>query len=85
VVSHLEDRYEKTMHFVGNHLVHFHGDRVTGLTYCLAHHLYVADGVQRDTVMLIRYSDVYERSADSWQFTSRTLDIDWQEDRPTHQ
>jgi uncharacterized protein (TIGR02246 family) len=82
LVDHLEANYQKTMHFVGNHGVQLHGDHATGLTYCLAHHVYERDGVKRDTLMVIRYHDKYVRSQKGWEIEERTLDIDWTEDRP---
>src|SRR4051794_41049618 len=39
--------YEVTMHFNGQSTVALDGDRATGETYCLAHHVYPADGDRR--------------------------------------
>jgi hypothetical protein len=82
VLNLLAERYPHSMHFVGNHIVELSGDEATGITYCLAHHLYPKDDVQRDTLMLIRYHDAYRRTPHGWRFTSRELVMDWQEDRP---
>jgi len=37
------NRYEATTHFNGQSTVAFDGDRATGESYCLAHHLYTED------------------------------------------
>jgi hypothetical protein len=81
-LAHLDAHYPRSMHFVGNHVVQLDGDAATGLVYCLAHHVYTRYGEDRDTVMVIRYRDEYRRTADGWRIARRTLQIDWQEDRP---
>jgi uncharacterized protein (TIGR02246 family) len=79
----LDKNYTRTMHFVGNHMVDFLEDGAVGETYCIAHHIYSAGDVERDTVMFIRYHDSYVRTAEGWRIARRNLGIDWQEDRPT--
>ena len=81
-IDRLEERYTKTLHFIGNHYATIEGDEATGLTYCLAHHLYERDGEERDTLMVIRYDDRCVRTSEGWRFSRRTLSIDWVEDRP---
>ncbi len=73
-------RYERTMHFVGNHRAEVDGDEAVGETYCLAHH--VLDG--NDHVMAIRYQDAYRRTADGWRLVSRELLVDWTQDLPVN-
>lgn len=81
-LDHLDAHYPRSMHFVGNHQVQLDGDAATGLVYCLAHHVYARDGEDRDTLMVIRYRDEYRRTVDGWRISRRSLQIDWQEDRP---
>src|SRR3954449_5304157 len=38
------NRYEATTHFNGQSTIALDGDRATGESYCLAHHLYTEDG-----------------------------------------
>ena len=66
-------RYDQTYHFLGNHRVVLDGDRATGDTYCMAHHLTGDD----DHVMHIRYEDSFERTADGWRITTRDLRLLW--------
>lgn len=73
-------RYEKTLHFVGNHHAEVDGDTATGETYCFAHH--ILDG--NDHVMAIRYQDVYRREAGGWRILERTLLVDWTQDQPVN-
>jgi uncharacterized protein (TIGR02246 family) len=82
LLDHLASHYPQSLHFVGNHVVTLDGDSATGLVYCLAHHVYELDGQHRDTLMIIRYSDEYERTGDGWRISSRHLMVDWTEDRP---
>ena len=76
-------RYKATMHMIGNHYVDFvDDDHATGETYCMASHVYDADGIDRVYVMAIRYQDAYVRTDDGWRMEARTLKLQWDEDRP---
>ena len=41
------NRYEATTHFNGQSTVALNGDRATGESYCLAHHLFTEDGERK--------------------------------------
>jgi ketosteroid isomerase-like protein len=76
----LKTRYDRTFHFVGNHMCEVRGDDATGEAYCLAHHLTENAHGGTDYVMLIRYHDVYRRRpGQSWKFAHRRLAVDWTE------
>jgi hypothetical protein len=76
-------RYKATMHMIGNHYVDFaDDDHAMGETYCMAHHVYDAAGVDRVYIMAIRYKDTYVRTGAGWRMSSRTLELQWDEDRP---
>jgi uncharacterized protein (TIGR02246 family) len=77
------DRYVVTTHVVGGQTVVFEGDgdRATGETVCLAHHVYERDGERRMLVMAVRYADIYAREPGGWAFAERQLTLDWREDR----
>ena len=79
-------RYEVTLHVVANHLVDLDGDRATGETYCLAHHVRTigegADAHPSDHVMAIRYLDSYERTSEGWRIAQRHLQLEFTEERP---
>jgi hypothetical protein len=70
-------RYDRTMHFVGNHRAELRGDDATSVTYCFAHHLTGAD----DHVMAIRYHDTFRRTPEGWRIVERHLHEDWTEAR----
>ena len=77
------DRYEATLHVVANHVASVDGDRATGETGCLAHHLERADdGACTDRVLAIRYDDSFERTAAGWAISRRELHLLWIERRP---
>jgi uncharacterized protein (TIGR02246 family) len=77
------DRYLVTTHFLGQQNVVIDGDRATGETYCLAHHLYhEADDDWVNRVISIRYLDAYVRAGDNWLFFERRIVADWIEHRP---
>jgi uncharacterized protein (TIGR02246 family) len=75
-------RYLATTHVVGGQVVDLAGDRATGETTCLAHHVYDRDGERRLLVIAVRYDDDFVRDGGAWYFAERRLRLDWREDRP---
>ncbi|MER7890857.1 nuclear transport factor 2 family protein [Micromonospora sp. NPDC094482] len=75
--------YDRTTHFNGQSTVNLDGDRATGETYCLAHHLWTEDGRRTLMVMSIRYRDTFVRQGDRWLFAERQLITDWVDRRPS--
>lgn len=77
--------YQATMHFNGQSTVVLDGDRATGESYCIAHHLYEADGQRTLMKAYIRYLDQFAKQPDgSWLFAERKLMVDWTETRPSN-
>jgi hypothetical protein len=76
--------YDKTTHFNGQSTLTLEGDRATGETYCLAHHLWVEDGQRTLMVMSIRYHDTFVRQGGQWYFAERRLITDWIDRRPSN-
>jgi hypothetical protein len=76
--------YRTTTHFNGQSTVFLDGDRATGESYCLAHHLSVTDDGRR-TLMIasIRYLDEFVKQDGEWLFAERRLLVDWTETRPS--
>jgi hypothetical protein len=74
-------QYEATMHFNGQSTVTIDGDRATGDSYCIAHHLYSQDGAEKLMVAYLRYLDVYAKQAGNWLFAERNLIVKWLEVR----
>src|ERR1700721_3980460 len=76
--------YAVTMHFNGQSTVALDGDRGTGESYCLAHHLSVGQDGQR-TMMIasIRYLDEFVKRDGQWLFAVRRLMVNWTETRPS--
>jgi len=54
---------------------------VTGVTACLANHVYERDGRARLLVMGIHYHDTYGLEGGTWHFAERRLEIGWRDDR----
>ncbi|MEV4299175.1 nuclear transport factor 2 family protein [Microbispora rosea] len=75
--------YDKTTHFIGQSTVTVDGDRATGETYCLAHHLWTEEGQRTLMVMSIRYHDAFVRQDGRWLFAERRLIVDWVDRRPS--
>jgi len=78
------NRYRATMHFNGQSTVALDGDRATGESYCIAHHLFSQDGERKLMVAWLRYGDTFVKLDGAWLFAERNLYVDWTETRPSH-
>jgi ketosteroid isomerase-like protein len=78
------NRYDATTHFNGQSTIALEGDRATGESYCLAHHLYTEDGERKLMVASLRYLDTFVKTDGAWLFTERKLYVDWTETRSSH-
>jgi SnoaL-like domain len=76
------NKYAATMHFLGQStILTLTGDRGTGETYCMPHHL-TADGEKRQLMIAaLRYYDTFVKVDDAWLFAERLLYVDWIEER----
>ena len=75
--------YQATMHFNGQSTIALDGERATGESYCIAHHLFIEDGDRKLMVAFLRYHDRFVKVAGSWLFAERQLYVDWTESRPS--
>jgi ketosteroid isomerase-like protein len=74
--------YAVTMHFNGQSTVELDGDTATGESYCLAHHLSIAeDGSRTLMVASIRYLDTFVKQNGRWLFAERRLMVNWTDTR----
>jgi hypothetical protein len=75
------NRYEVTMHFNGQSTVTMDGDRATGDSYTIAHHVFAEDGARQMMVAWLRYLDVFARVDDVWYIAERQIILQWSETR----
>jgi len=77
------NKYDATTHFVGQSTIFtLTGNRGTGETYCLAHHVTI-DGDKRSLMLAsLRYLDTFVKAEGAWLFAERLLYVDWLEQRP---
>jgi hypothetical protein len=75
------NRYEATSHFNGQSTIALHGDRATGESYCLAHHLSTEGGERKLMVASLRYRDRFVKRDGAWLFAERKLYVDWTDTR----
>jgi SnoaL-like domain len=73
--------YEVTMHFNGQSTVALDGEHATGQTYCLAHHVFSADGERKLMIAAIGYQDTFAKADETWRFAERRLYVRWTETR----
>lgn len=74
--------YRATMHFNGQSTVlELNDDTATGITYCIAHHQTINDGVQKLMIANIKYHDSFVKQNGKWLFAERRLMVDWIENR----
>ena len=74
--------YEATMHFNGQSSAVLDGERASGVTYCMAHHVKVDGSARRLMIAAIRYLDTFVKHNGAWLFSQRKLMVDWTETRP---
>jgi hypothetical protein len=76
------NKYDATTHFIGQSTIFtLTGDRATGETYCLAHHVTVDAGGRRLMLASLRYLDELVKMDGAWLFAERRLYVDWLEER----
>jgi hypothetical protein len=76
--------YAVTMHFNGQSTIDVDGVRAGGESYCLAHHLTIAEGGARTMMVAsIRYLDQFVKHDGRWLFAERRLMVNWTETRPS--
>jgi hypothetical protein len=76
------NKYAATMHFLGQTtILTLAGDRGTGETYCMPHHLTVDGDKRRLMVAALRYYDAFVKMDGEWLFAERLLYVDWIEER----
>lgn len=75
------NRYEATMHFNGPSTITLDGDRATGDSYTIAHHVFTENGTRKMMVAWLRYLDVYVKLERTWYFAERELILKWSETR----
>jgi len=77
------NRYQSTMHFNGQSTIALHGDRATGESYCIAHHLLTTGNERTLMRAYLRYHDTFAKANGAWLFAERNLYVDWIETRPS--
>ena len=76
------NKYDATTHFVGQSTIFSLTDaKASGETYCLAHHVSVADGERHLMIASLRYLDMFVKEDGGWLFAERRLYVDWIEER----
>ena len=68
--------YQATQHTIASSVATIDGDRATGESRCVAHHVEPPpDG--RDRVLYIRYDDQLARVDGRWRFRRRQVHVQW--------
>jgi hypothetical protein len=75
------NRYEATMHFNGQSTVSVDGDRATGDSYTIAHHVFTEDGSRKMMVAWLRYLDTFTKVDETWFIADRQIILEWSETR----
>jgi ketosteroid isomerase-like protein len=73
--------YDATTHFNGQSTIALQGDRATGESYCLAHHLSTEGGERQLMIASLRYRDTFVKRDGTWLFAERKLYVDWTDTR----
>jgi len=75
------NRYEVTTHFNGQSTVTIDGNRATGESYTIAHHVFTEDDDRKIMIASLRYLDTFAKIERRWFFAERKLILDWSETR----
>ena len=75
------NRYDVTTHFNGQSTVTLDGNRASGESYTIAHHVFTEDGSRKIMVAALRYLDTFAKIDGRWYFEARDLILDWAETR----
>jgi ketosteroid isomerase-like protein len=76
------NQYAATMHFLGQTtILTLTGDRGTGETYCMPHHLTIDGNSRRLMIAALRYTDAFVKTDGQWLFSERMLYVNWIEER----
>jgi hypothetical protein len=75
------NRYEVTTHFNGQSTLILDGDRATGESYTIAHHIFTEGGNRQIMIASLRYDDAFIKIDGTWFFAERKLILDWSETR----
>src|SRR6476620_1598890 len=75
-------QFEVTMHFNGQSTVSLDGELATGETYCIAHHVFSADGERKIMLAYLRYLDTFAKRDGAWLFAERNLYLEFSDTRP---
>jgi hypothetical protein len=76
------NQYAATMHFLGQTtILTLTGDRGTGETYCMPHHLTIDGDNRHLMIAALRYMDTFVKMDGEWLFAERKLYVDWLEQR----
>jgi len=81
-IAHVEatlDRFERTMHFLGNVLVEVVGSRARSEAYAIAYHRLPEreNRPKRDFLVGLRYVDDFERREGQWRIADRVCVFEW--------
>jgi hypothetical protein len=70
-----------TTHFNGQSTLILDGDRATGESYTIAHHIFTEGGNRQIMIASLRYDDAFIKIDGTWFFAERKLILDWSETR----
>jgi hypothetical protein len=76
------NRYEHTMHFNGQNTVVLKGDKASGDSYTIAHHVYTEGGIRMMMVAWLHYLDAFAKIDQDWYIAERQIILVWSETRP---
>jgi len=77
------NQYQATTHLNGQSTVMPDGERATGESDTIAHHLFTADGERKIMTASLRHLDTFAKTGDTRLFAERNLILDWSETRPS--
>lgn len=71
------ERFQFTMHFMGDQTIDLHDDHADVETYAKDHLRYTVDGHDYDMTGGLRYVDRFVRQNGEWRIAARVMHTDW--------
>ncbi|HEX3335664.1 MAG TPA: nuclear transport factor 2 family protein [Jatrophihabitans sp.] len=76
------EKFERTVHFLGNQRCRLAADTAWLETYAVARHFWTDAGSPHQLTLSVRYRDDFRRAADGWVIARRLVELDWMDTSP---
>ncbi len=76
------EKFERTVHFLGNQRCRLAADSAWLETYAIARHFWTESGSPRQLTLSVRYRDDLRFASQGWVIARRVVELDWTDNSP---